>query len=175
MAAFKFKVKTDNAGTSNIVQLILNREVVMAKQNYPVSDVWLHTQDGGAPEYCDIDEITNDPYGNVSQPDNALHQPTDYPNSAYLTWVLANDPTVFTRIDGSAPSRMDHIRAASFTIDGIRVGNIGDINGGNIRGILRNSAIITIGKYDGGVNHDEIYRRIYRVGTEVEKLWFVGY
>ena len=139
---------------------------------YPVSDVWLTTNDESAPEYCDIQEIRNDPHGNVRQPDNILVGAPDYPNSAYLTWVLANDPTVFTREDGSTPTRKDHILAALFSDIGIRVGNT--TNGNDIKGVLKNSNIITIGEYFGGINYDEVYRRIYRNGTSVGKFWFVG-
>lgn len=140
---------------------------------YPISDVWLTTQDENAPEYCDIQEIRNDPHGNIQQPDNVLNDAPNYPSSAYLTWVLANDPKVFTLQDGSTPTRKDHIAAALFEDDAIRVGDT-DI-GNNIRGILKNNAIITVGEYFGGVNYDEIYRRIYRKGTTVEKFWFIGH
>ncbi|MGW8324066.1 MAG: hypothetical protein ACWGNI_00090 [Desulfobacterales bacterium] len=139
---------------------------------YPISDKWLTTQSEDAPEYCDIMEIRNDPHGNVHQPDNVLHGAPDYPSSAYLTWVLANDPRVFTLMDGSTPTRMDHIRAASFEDEAIRIGDTD--NGNNVRGILKNNTIITVGEYFGGVNYDEVYRRIYRDGTEVEKFWFIG-
>jgi hypothetical protein len=139
---------------------------------YPISDVWLRTQDESAPAYCDIQEIRNDPHSNVRQPENVLVGAPNYPSSAYLTWVLANDPTVFTLLDGSVPTRKDHITAALFDDDGIRVGDT-DI-GNNIRGVLKNNTIITVGEYFGGVNYNEVYRRIYRKGTTVEKLWFMG-
>jgi hypothetical protein len=139
---------------------------------YPVSDVWLRTKDKNAPEYCDIDEIRNDPHGNVRQPENVLVGAPNYPNSAYLTWVLANDPNVFTLQDGSTPTRMDHIIAARFNDTKIRVGDVD--NGNNIKGILKYNNIVTVGEYTGGILHEEVYRRIYRKGTTVEKLWFMG-
>jgi len=144
----------------------------MSTHNYPVSDKWLDTQDPSAPEYCDINEIRNDP-GIDTPPletelrDRAIHNP-----SAYLDWVLVNDPKVFTKLDGSAPSRSDHIVAAQFTDCGCRVGDTDD--GNNIRGILKNSNVITKGEYFGGIEHNDIYCRIYRKGTEVEKFWFLG-
>jgi len=140
---------------------------------YPISDKWLKTQDASAPEYCDIEEIRNEPTGNQLQPDGFLNQPTKYPQSAYLTWVLANDPDVFTRLDGSTPTRMDHVIAARFNDRCIRVGDTD--NGNNIEGVLKDATVITVGEYLGGRIHEEIYRRIYRDGTEVEKFWFMGY
>lgn len=140
---------------------------------YPISDVWLTTTDENAPEYCDIEEIRNDPHGNVPQPDNALLNAPNYSSSAYLTWVLANDPNVFTRMDGSSPSRVDHRILALFCDTGIRVGSID--NGNNIRGLLKCNNIITVGEYDGGILHDDIYKRVYRSGTTVTRLWFIGH
>jgi hypothetical protein len=149
------------------------REVIMVTKCYPISDVWLNTQSEDAPEYCDILEIRNDPSMNVQQPDDALELPTNYPQSSYLTWVLANDPNVLVRTDGTPASRQEHIIAARFNVDsGIRVGDTDP--GNNIRGILRENNHITIGEYYGGIDHGEIYTRIYRDGTSVEKLWFLG-
>lgn len=145
----------------------------MSLKCYPISNVWLRTTDSNAPLYCDINEIRNDPHGNVSQPSNALRGPTLYPSSAYLTWVLANDPNVFLKEDGSPATRMDHILASRFEDYGIRVG---DLDGGNnIRGILKLNHIITTGEYVGGLVHDDVYRRVYRKGTEVKYFWFLGY
>jgi hypothetical protein len=144
----------------------------MSTRNYPISDVWLKTQDPNAPEYCDIEEIRNDSHGEVSPPDDAVIDKATHPPSAYLTWVLSNDPNVFTKTDGSSPTRFDHIIAARFTDTGSRVS---DTDGGNnIRGILKESTIITTGEFFGGIVHNEIYKRIYRKGTEVEKFWFLG-
>lgn len=148
----------------------------MSTRNYPISDKWLHPDDPDdptLPPYCDIYEIRNDPAGNVPQPGNVLHHAPDQPSSAYLDWVLANDPGVFKKLDGSNPSRIDHILAARFTDCGIHIGDTD--NGNNVRGVMQDSAIITIGEFTGGVDHDEQYRRIYRHGTEVEKFWFLGY
>ena len=151
----------------------MKEKKIMAKLNYPVSDVWLRTQDPNAPTYCDIMEIRNDPRGNARQPDNVLRQPTEYPFSAYLDWVVKHDPKVFTLLNGKTPTVIDHITAARFTVDyGCRVGDTD--NGNNIRGILSNSTIITVGEFFGGVDHGEVYRRIYREGTTIEKFWFLG-
>lgn len=144
----------------------------MVKHNYPISDVWLQTQDENAPAYCDIEEIRLDPANRSVQPGNALNQPTDHPSSAYLTWVLENDPKVFTLLDGGTPTRKDHINAANFIDCGSRVSDVDD--GNNIKGVLGDSLIITTGEFFGGTDHNEIYRRIYRDGTEVEKFWFLG-
>ena len=142
-------------------------------RNYPISDAWLHTTYPTAPLYCDIEEIRNDPVLNVGQPENAMHGPVSHSSSAYLDWVIANDPGVFTLMDGSNPTKKDHVIAAKFNEDcGCRVGDVND--GNNIRGILKNSTIITTGEFTGGINHNEVYKRIYRQGTEVEKFWFLG-
>ena len=164
----------NNNGVINIlIRRRKQRRKIMAKLNYPVSDVWLRTRDSDAPEYCDIVEIRNDPRGNKRQPDNALRLPAGYPYSAYIDWVIKNDPKVFTLLNGKAPAAIDHIIAAQFTSDyGCRIGDTDD--GNNVRGVLLNSAIITVGEFFGGVDHDETYRRIYRTGTTVEKFWFLG-
>ena len=162
-----------NSRSLSYLRSILEKKgVIMATKCYPISDVWLTTQDENAPEYCDIEEIRNDPATRVQQPDTFLRQPTNYPHSAYLTWVLANDPNVLQRMDGTPASREEHILAAQFIDTGIRVSDTD--RGNDIIGILKESNNIVKGEYFGGISHGEIYKRIYRQGTEVEKLWFLG-
>jgi hypothetical protein len=144
-----------------------------ASVHYPVSDVWLNASGSDVPDYCDIMEIRNEQTGNQALPSNALHGAPTYQQSAYLTWVLANNPNVFRRLDGSTPTRQDHVNAARFIDNGIRVGN--DDDGNNLRGVMLESNILDTGEYVGGVNHPERYRRIYRSGTEIRGFRFVGY
>jgi hypothetical protein len=130
---------------------------------YPVSDEWLMTTDPDAPEYVDIDEIR-------------LEAKPGHPQSAYLTWVLKHDPHVFTKLDGDAPTRGDHIAATMFIDNGIRVGESkGTGIGNDIKGVLKGMAIIVVNEYASGVDHPEAFRRFYRKGTTVNGLWFVGF
>jgi hypothetical protein len=147
---------------------------------YPVSDVWLTANGADVPEYCDIDEIRNETTGNQAQPSNALHGAPATNRSAYLTWVLANDPAVTVsgkpgarRSDGANLSRHEHVRMASFIDNGLRIGE--SENGDNLRGIMKGNEYVTTQEYVGGINHPERYRRIYRTGTSVRGIWFVGY
>lgn len=148
------------------------REVIMFTKCYPVSDVWLTSTREDAPAYCDIIEIRNDPATRVQQPETFLRQPTNYTRSAYLDWVLQHDPNILRRPDGMPASREEHIIAAQFIDSGIRVGDLD--TGNNIEGILKESNNIVIGEYDGGIIHGDTFFRIYRNGTTVEKLWFIG-
>lgn len=140
---------------------------------YPVSDEWLKATGSDVPDYCDIDEIRNEATFNPGLPSNALESTPNTAQSAYLTWVLANDPRVFLLQDGSRPTRQDHIAASRFIDNGCRVGN--DDGGNDLRGILKGNTIITTNEYVAGIDHPERYRRIYRTNTEVEGFWFVGY
>ena len=135
---------------------------------YPISNEWLRAQGNDVPDYVDIDEIR-------------LEAKPGHPKSAYLTWVLANDPTLenkVKRMDGKTLTRDDHIALASFIDNGIRIGAIADSPteiGNDVRGILKGQNVITRQEYAGYINHPERYRRIYRRGTNVENFWFVGY
>ena len=131
---------------------------------YPVSDEWLGTSDADAPAYIDIDEIRDESIGeNRTQ-------------SAYLTWVLANDPSVFTLLNGNNPSREDHGAVLRFIDNGIRVGQTDGTGIGNeVDGVQKGFPIRTVNEYAGAVNHPEAYRRIYRSGTTCRGFWFCGY
>jgi len=144
----------------------------MCTKCYPISNVWLDSDREDAPAYCDIIEIRNDPATRVEQPDTFLRQPTNYPRSAYLDWVLTHDPNVLRRPDGMPASREEHIIAAKFIDTGIRVGNTD--GGDNIEGILKESNHITIGEYDAGITHEDTYVRIYSDNTQARRLWFLG-
>lgn len=140
---------------------------------YPISDVWLDTTDENAPDFIDIAEIRNDPTGNQPLPENSIEVAPDYENSSYLTWVMANDPSVFTRLDGTNPSKLEHINKTQFKDFGIRVGNT---DGGHIiRGVMMDDAMIVSNEFYGRITHDECFRRIYRNGTTARKIWFLGY
>lgn len=159
-------------GIGQLLNTLKRKKKIMSMFNYPISNDWLNSEDPTAPAYCDIEEIRNDPAGNAPQPANILQGPVAHGSSAYLDWVLSNDPRVFTRADGSTPSRTDHIIAARFHGTGIRISNT-DISG-KVKGILANSSIITKGEFFGGVEHSDVYKRIYRNGTEARDIWFVG-
>lgn len=142
---------------------------------YPVSDVWMHAAaNSDAPAYVDIDEIRNEQTGNQPRAANELHGAPNTPLSAYLTWILANDPGIMTREDGTNCTRLDHVMAAQFIDNGIRIGAT-EKYGDNLRGIMKGAKYITVNEYVGGINHPERYRRVYRNNTQVERFSFVGY
>ena len=120
-----------------------------ADRCYPISEVWFKSEDNNVPAYVDIREI-------IGQ------------TSAYVDWVIANDPTLV-----SPNTVAGHSAAANFTLNGIRVGET-DI-GPEIRGRFKNNSFDTVNKYVGGLNHPERYSRMYRQGTEARHLAFVGY
>lgn len=140
---------------------------------YPISDVWLTSSRSDAPAYIDLDEIRQEPTGNVVQPDNLIEPVPDRGYSEYLTWILQHDPNIITFVSSIISRRLSHIRAACFQNHdaGIRVGNV--TNGNTIRGILKDAESITTGEYSAGEYHEDVYRRIYREGTTVGRLWFV--
>jgi len=140
---------------------------------YPISDVWLESEADDAPEYVDIDEIRCDPHGNVTQPDNALQQPPNHYSSEYLTWVLKHDKNVFTKLDGSSPTRTDHIRESHFRDMGTRIGNT--TRGTHLVGVIKDAAIKITGQFTAGINHNEVFRRVYKNGTEARGIWFLGH
>ena len=140
---------------------------------YPISNAWLReARSSSAPDYVDIVEIRNETL-------------PGYPQSAYLTWVLNNDPFLrsgganhLTKLDGSALTRDNHRALAKFIDNGIRIGAIADSPteiGNDVTGVLFNSNYITRQEYAAYINHPERYRRIYRRGTNVENFWFVGF
>lgn len=140
---------------------------------YPISNVWLNSEADDAPEYVDIDEIRCDPHNNVPQPDDALQQPPNHPSSEYLTWVLKHDKNVFTKLDGTNPTRMDHIRESRFKDIGTRVGNTD--GGENLIGVIKDGVIKVTGQFREGIVHGEVFRRIYKSGTTARGIWFLGY
>ena len=133
---------------------------------YPVSNVWLTSQGTDVPDYVDIDEIR-------------LEAKPGHPKSAYLTWVMSNDPTIgnnLKKMDGKRLTRDDHVAMVQFIDNGIRIGSNDSAGIGNdVRGVLKGQNVITRNEYAGYINHPERYRRLYRRGTSIENFWFMGY
>jgi hypothetical protein len=133
-----------------------------ASRHYPISDAWLATEDD-APNYVDFREIIEK-------------------NSAYVDWVIANDPNCpITQSGLSLQKNRDlHAMACNFEMNGIRIGEAS--RGPDVVGRLLGDTFTDKGKYAGGIDHPERYGRIYRQrgwqnnnGTFARHVWWVGY
>ena len=120
-----------------------------ADRCYPISEKWFKATGSDVPGYLDAREIRDG-------------------NSAYVTWVIANDPNLV-----SPNTIAGHREALNFTMNGIRVGET-DI-GPEIEGLYAQNTFKTTMKYVGGINHPERYSRIYRKTTKARHLAFVGF
>ena len=119
-----------------------------ANRVYPISEAWFKSEDADVPKYVDVREILNK-------------------ESAYVDWVIANDPNLV-----SPNTKAGHSAAMNFTLNGIRVGETD--KGPEIHGRFKGNTFDTSLKYVGGINHPERYSRIYRKGTLARHLAFVG-
>lgn len=132
-----------------------------ADRHYPISDAWLATEDD-APAFVDFYEV-------IAK------------SSAYVDWVIANDPNCPITQAGATlqKNRDNHAMACNFIMNGTRVGEAS--RGPDVVGRLLGDTYTDKNKYAGGIDHPERYKRIYRQngwgrnnGTYARHIWWVG-
>jgi len=122
-------------------------------RHYAIRDEWIDAQVGNPNAYVDILEIRQNPT-----------------QSKYLQW-LVNQGII------PVADYVTEQQKASFVDNGLRVG---DIDGGqgsiaDISGWMKDEKYRDSNSYLLGINHTDVYVRIYAEHTTARNIWFLGF